>query len=600
MSPWVRHSRAIFPLIMIGLCSGLYFAWDTSREPLTMGQFSPTEIADEPPVLPLGQTTGDDFSRDISRDISHGDSHGDSQVAAIRGSLPMPAASTRRADDGGRHLPLLIDLSAVGRETDRPSGGPEQPAEAWAKAAQQASVSVAQADRSGLPQSGPYPSTGRIDYQTALGPPNRPTDRQPMGTLSVSSRSEPEQRSEGRFNPLAVPREWENDASNATAMSANRIPANLSANPNWAQVDQVAAEGNHGTVANHGRSVLEIVDPATLNRPTLGVSDAVSEVGPMRQQTLMISDQVLQLVSEHLEYGNSLARRSAVQLAKQEFYKGLATLTEAIDQASGSTAYSEALRQGFIALDETADFQSAHELRPVDLSIIVQRHATPIIRQGYLQTSSHAQARQAYLLYAKQRLAAAVGDHPLAGELLFPLGKLHLVNFEQGEKVDNLELLKAEALFEAALVAHPNHAKTNNELAVLKAKQGNWALARDLLQRAVAVENGFLEAWQNLVKVHQRLNEVELAVAAQRQVDRLMPGRLEDDGVRMVSNAEFAATESALASNDEPRVPNRPRSDVPAAATRPFGPVPRPSLNPSNSSAGPAVAPFGARSAFGR
>jgi tetratricopeptide (TPR) repeat protein len=281
-----------------------------------------------------------------------------------------------------------------------------------------------------------------------------------------------------------------------------------------------------------------------------------------------ISDYVRQRVLEHWEYGGSLARRNAIQLAKQEFFSGLSLLAESADQQEPEAPHLQALREGFLALEEVRDFQASTEMRQSDLAVIVQKHETPVIRDGHFQTESHSQARQAYLLYAKERIRMALAQQPLAAELLYSAGKLHLAAFEYHRSTDNLDLDRAMTLFECALLSDPAHAKSCNELAVIQAKNRDWLLAKTLLQRAVEREPRFLEAWQNLSKVHQRLGEMDLARLAAAQVEFLSQQLPADSTVRMVSNSEFVATAAAMDGNSESGegaanvVPERPSAPV--------------------------------------
>jgi tetratricopeptide (TPR) repeat protein len=501
-------------------------------------------------------------------------------------ALPAPSQSAHQTESSDQQVPFSPDPSndlgespEVFRWSERLIVSLPQDSNGAESAAKQ----VAQPD---VPL-GIYPVTGDREYQAAFydSAAVDPLAGGPANEMVVEA-AMPVDARVSRFE--AIP----SDAPIGTvesSVSVGRIPANPVITVGRSVPDQVVTVAHQDFPSEPSRSVLESVTPP---------AGRASGVGPWS-----ISDQTLQIVAEHLEYGNHLARRSAVQLAQQEFYKALATLTEAVDQLSGNDHRSEALRQGFLALEESSDFESNGQIRPVDLKIVVQKHTTPVIREGYVETASHVQARHIYLLYAKQRWAAAIDGQPLAGEMLYSLGKLHLVSFEQGRKVDSLELLKAEALFESALFANPEHVKANNELAVLKAKNGDWELAQVLLQRAVIRDSQFLEAWQNLVKVHQRLNQIDLAASAKRQVDRLLTEQGDPSGVRMVSNAEFAATESALASNDDPRVPSRSH-ETPLYESAPNGPLGaggRPLANPRVSPVPANIAtPFGSRTTEGR
>lgn len=316
-------------------------------------------------------------------------------------------------------------------------------------------------------------------------------------------------------------------------------------------------------------------EPAPLS-PTEVYSNLTSSAPPVVQPPAVpalppLGDHVRQRLIEHWEYGGSLARRNAVQLAKQEFFSGLTLLAEHADQHEPGADRLRALREGFLALEELRDFAPSSDLKQTDLMVIVQKHETPLIRDGHYQTDSHSQARQAYLLYAKERIRTALETQPLAAELLYSCGKLHLATYEYNRSTDNLDLSCARTLFECARLSDPIHAKSCNELAVIQAKDRNWTTAKSLLQQAVGRQPQFVEAWQNLTKVHRQLGEVELAELAAAQVSFLSEENSSESAVRMVSNAEFASTAAAMDGNMELGDQQPKSNDQGSAAPMRFG-----------------------------
>ena len=86
---------------------------------------------------------------------------------------------------------------------------------------------------------------------------------------------------------------------------------------------------------------------------------------------------------------------------------------------------------------------------------------------------------------------------------------------------------------------------------MIRAKNGDWASAKSLLQLSVRWRPDFLEAWENLVKVHRRLGEQQFEALAAEQVNYLKSQNTESSMVRMVSNAEFAATPAAMEGGED-------------------------------------------------
>ena len=74
---------------------------------------------------------------------------------------------------------------------------------------------------------------------------------------------------------------------------------------------------------------------------------------------------------------------------------------------------------------------------------------------------------------------------------------------------------KAVVFYQAAMLVDPDNAIAANDLAVLLARVGRYAQARELLIRA-AQQSPRAAVWHNLAVVHARLGETELAELARK------------------------------------------------------------------------------------
>src|SRR6185312_17313380 len=86
---------------------------------------------------------------------------------------------------------------------------------------------------------------------------------------------------------------------------------------------------------------------------------------------------------------------------------------------------------------------------------------------------------------------------------------------------------EAIGVFRAVLADFPELPEPRNNLAVLYAQKGEYALARDELERAVQVAPDYAVAHENLGDVYARLAEVEYekAVALDKR-NRTVPAKL--------------------------------------------------------------------------
>lgn len=258
---------------------------------------------------------------------------------------------------------------------------------------------------------------------------------------------------------------------------------------------------------------------------------------------LQLSSAVRSQIRHHLDYGNSLARRSATRLAKEEFTKGLRIISEASDNQYGAATHMTALQQGFQAMREAEDFDSAEGVLEWNPHRIAETHDTPMIRQKHYQPNTPSQARRAYLIYAQDRIVQAVDKDPIASELLYALAKIHLVDAMYASPGQPLDYARAAVLFQCSLIINPEHVRSANELGVILARSGQWNDAKVLFQNAVRVDAGFAEAWRNLEKAHRELGETHFAELAHQEGQKATQGQIQP--VQLLEAGQFDAANGA-------------------------------------------------------
>jgi tetratricopeptide (TPR) repeat protein len=219
-----------------------------------------------------------------------------------------------------------------------------------------------------------------------------------------------------------------------------------------------------------------------------------------------------------IEYGKSLSRRGAAFAARQEFYSALRIMAQSHDKQLGNVRYTQALRNGIIALKEAEDFVVSDTESQIGLNVgnVIETHATKIISSNDAKKMTAIEAMQHYFAYASHQLARAGGQNVVAAECFYCLGKLHSVQAKLGASPAKLDVAKSLVFHQSAVLADPTNYRSLNELGVLYANSGRFEESKEMLKRSLRFHR-LPQAWENLAVVHQRLGEHQLAELANRE-----------------------------------------------------------------------------------
>lgn len=222
-------------------------------------------------------------------------------------------------------------------------------------------------------------------------------------------------------------------------------------------------------------------------------------------------------LQRHLEKANYLAIHGALFSARSEFESALQIAVETRDEAYRSDTGKKALAQAMTAFEEVDDFARATSItrnrQEVDINNIIVTHRTPVLKEA-AGTLTPNEAIQAYLGFAQQQLAMAVGDDPIVADALYGLGRIYYTLALQSNTPEQLNVPKAVVLYRTAVAVNPAHPLAANELAVLLARYGQLHDAKQVLQ-AVPMEYRSAETWHNLAAIHHRLGEHRWAQEAE-------------------------------------------------------------------------------------
>lgn len=223
-------------------------------------------------------------------------------------------------------------------------------------------------------------------------------------------------------------------------------------------------------------------------------------------------------IQRRMNYAFDLAQRGATYSATTEFQAVLGLCALELDSRDGGTSHRDALRQGFIALDEADQFSGDqvdwHD--SADVRRVAAGHSTPLLNRPGQPPVDSIQAVQAYYAYAEQRLYFASAGLPGASMAYYGMGRTLTV---PGSHVVHAAG-KSALLYRVALGVSPQNVLAGNELGVLLAQHGQLAEAERILQYCVATKPS-PGVYRNLAVVYQRKGDQRTSQAMMAAGDAL-------------------------------------------------------------------------------
>lgn len=215
-------------------------------------------------------------------------------------------------------------------------------------------------------------------------------------------------------------------------------------------------------------------------------------------------------IERRLSYAFDLAQRGAVYSANAEFRAVIGLCALELDSRGGGTEHRDALRQGFVALEEADDFggdqMDWHESS--DVRRVAEDHTTAVLK-GATKTIDSVQAVQRYYVFAEQRFTNANKELPGASLAFYGLARTFV---EPGMRTTHAAA-KAALLQRVAVAIAPQNVLARNELGVLLAQHGQLAESAKLFRQCIATSPR-PETWRNLSVVCARQGELADSKAA--------------------------------------------------------------------------------------
>jgi tetratricopeptide (TPR) repeat protein len=229
------------------------------------------------------------------------------------------------------------------------------------------------------------------------------------------------------------------------------------------------------------------------------------------------AEQAAQLVRR----ASTRASRGAIYSARQELETSLSTLSQALDAHYATTAFSQCLRESWLAMDEAKDFSPdpTAQRMTLDVPLTVSRHRSHVLSAEDAKSLSPIDAARKYYAYAQEHLVASLGGSPIGAHALFGMGKLYMGMCESDSDAERVYGPRSMMMHQSALLIDGSHYLAANELGVLLARFGRLREAREVFGHSLAI-GALPVTWKNLADVHDRLGEVELAHQARAEWQR--------------------------------------------------------------------------------
>lgn len=237
-------------------------------------------------------------------------------------------------------------------------------------------------------------------------------------------------------------------------------------------------------------------------------SASASVVSALHQPVLVkrqVNPKVEIRAREHIQYGESLARRRAFHAAKEEFVLALVMIANSHNRADQS-GHQNRFFQALTALDELNDLVLLRSERGGQglLELKIRSHKTQLIAPENIVNTSPTQAIDLYCSFAQSQIEQAIGFSVAGSEALHALGKLESTVPQAGTQRVGIGQTRGLVLYRSAMAVNPGNAVCANDLGVLLFEMGGLRAAQEAFRTSLGKSQSQL-GWTNLARVHEDL-----------------------------------------------------------------------------------------------
>ena len=243
------------------------------------------------------------------------------------------------------------------------------------------------------------------------------------------------------------------------------------------------------------------------------IADAMTSFSPQQLPVLKrqrANPQVESRAREHIQYGESLARRRSFFAAREEFIRALLLISSSYKTDPKSGSHPERFAQALTAIEEASDFTTLGGEANSGLALqqIILSHKTKLLAPQDIETTTPKKAFGTYIRFAQNQIEQAIGYSVAGSEALHALGKLESLAPEANANLDRTRQAKALIFFRTAININPSNSVCANDLGVLLFKMGRLQEAETALKASLRSSPSQL-GWSNLASVHSQLAAAE-------------------------------------------------------------------------------------------
>jgi tetratricopeptide (TPR) repeat protein len=213
---------------------------------------------------------------------------------------------------------------------------------------------------------------------------------------------------------------------------------------------------------------------------------------------------------EHIQYGESLARRRAFFAAREEFIRALLLISNSYSSNANSGSYPERFAQALIAIDEAGDFATLGN-QPNSGLLLQQKilsHKSNLLTREDIETTTPQKAIGIYIRFSQAQIEQAIGHSAAGSEALHALGKLESLAPEANAELDITRQARALVFLRAGINVDPSNSVCVNDLGVLLFKMGRLHEAETALKDSIRLSPSQL-SWNNLASIYSHLAAAE-------------------------------------------------------------------------------------------
>ena len=223
-----------------------------------------------------------------------------------------------------------------------------------------------------------------------------------------------------------------------------------------------------------------------------------------------ISREAIEMVAK----ADAMLKQGQIVPARRTLLSALQKFAAEYDRIFESTQHQQAFAEAIQTIIEAKDFRRSTRRSVADS---IATHKTRLIDPADFRSTTKSVAMDAYHIHATKLLKFALKDSPFASDVLHSLGMCELLK----NKFDSTQAPDpdtARALVASAWVVDKTNFASGQQFAKLLEERGQLNEAKKVLTSTLRMHS-FPDGWEQLARVHNKLGEEDLALAAREEYE---------------------------------------------------------------------------------